>query len=65
VAERLNAPVLKTGEGESLPWVQIPPPPPFTCLLTTSNDLKAQYILGFFVSPCSLLYSIGITKLQG
>jgi len=20
---------LKTGEGESLPWVQIPPPPPY------------------------------------
>jgi transposase len=30
VAERLNAPVLKTDVGESLPWVRIPPPPPPT-----------------------------------
>ena len=28
VAEWLNAPVLKTDVGESLPWVRIPPPPP-------------------------------------
>ncbi len=28
VAERLNAPVLKTGMGESPSWVRIPPPPP-------------------------------------
>ena len=30
VAERLKAPVLKTGEGVSSPWVRIPPPPPFS-----------------------------------
>ena len=30
VAEWLNAPVLKTDVGESLPWVRIPPPPPYT-----------------------------------
>ena len=30
VAEWLNAPVLKTDVGESLPWVRIPPPPPFS-----------------------------------
>ena len=30
VAEWLNAPVLKTDVGESLPWVRIPPPPPPT-----------------------------------
>ena len=29
VAERLNAPVLKTGNGESRSWVQIPPHPFF------------------------------------
>lgn len=29
VAERLKAPVLKTGEGVSFPWVRIPPHPPF------------------------------------
>jgi hypothetical protein len=28
VAERLKAPVLKTGGGASRPWVRIPPPPP-------------------------------------
>jgi hypothetical protein len=28
VAEWFNAPVLKTGEHESVPWVQIPPFPP-------------------------------------
>jgi hypothetical protein len=27
VAERLNAPVLKTGSGESRSWVRIPPHP--------------------------------------
>ena len=32
VAEWLNAPVLKTDVGESLPWVRIPPPPPYTFL---------------------------------
>ena len=30
VTERLNVPVLKTGEGATLPWVRIPPPPPYT-----------------------------------
>ena len=28
VAERLKAPVLKTGSGLSRSWVRIPPPPP-------------------------------------
>ena len=28
VAERLNAPVLKTGGPSRVPWVRIPPPPP-------------------------------------
>ena len=30
VAEWPKAPVLKTGEGLSLPWVRIPPPPAIT-----------------------------------
>ena len=30
VAERLNAPVLKTGMGASPSWVRIPPSPPST-----------------------------------
>ena len=33
VAEWLNAPVLKTDVGESLPWVRIPPPPPYSLKL--------------------------------
>jgi hypothetical protein len=33
VAERLNAPVLKTGKGESPSWVRIPPPPPRLIIL--------------------------------
>ena len=32
MTERLKVPVLKTGEGESLPWVRIPPHPPFHLL---------------------------------
>ena len=36
VAERLNAPVLKTGKGASPSWVRIPPSPPST--LTKSDQ---------------------------
>ena len=39
VAERLKAPVLKTGGGVSRPWVRIPPPP--------SHDAQRQ-IQGHF-----------------
>ena len=49
VAEWLNAPVLKTGKGESPSWVQIPPPPPFPrrqrlrlALLARTGDLLFQ-----------------------
>ena len=38
VAEWLNAPVLKTDVGESLPWVRIPPPPP-----SASPDCKLAH----------------------
>jgi hypothetical protein len=41
VAERLNAPVLKTGMGASPSWVRIPPSPPFSFIKfsqTTSNS---------------------------
>ncbi len=41
VAEWLNAPVLKTGKGESPSWVQIPPPPPLI--------KKARFERAFFV----------------
>ena len=36
VAEWLNAPVLKTDVGESLPWVRIPPPPPYPYIFDTA-----------------------------
>ena len=39
VAEWLNAPVLKTDVGESLPWVRIPPPPPLSPLRTSDSAL--------------------------
>ena len=39
VAERSIAPVLKTGEGASLPWVRIPPPPP----IYLASQLKLLY----------------------
>ena len=35
VAERLNAPVLKTGKGASPSWVRIPPHPPKYSAKTT------------------------------
>ena len=38
VAEWLNAPVLKTDVGESLPWVRIPPPPPLTFIIAFQNN---------------------------
>jgi hypothetical protein len=36
VAERLKAPVLKTGRGVTLSWVRIPPLPPYYSLLTAN-----------------------------
>ena len=42
VAEWLNAPVLKTDVGESLPWVRIPPPPPPTCKSVNDNNVVAE-----------------------
>ena len=38
VAERLNAPVLKTGNGESRSWVRIPPHPPFRMASFTGSN---------------------------
>ena len=43
VAERLNAPVLKTGEGASPPWVRIPPPPPLSWICLLFNMAKGFY----------------------
>ena len=49
VAERLNAPVLKTGMGESPSWVRIPPPPPFI----RSTSCKKTFIRIFKRYPPS------------
>ena len=53
VAEWLNAPVLKTDVGESLPWVRIPPPPPYALILTIINIwlLKMGYGASPILSP--------------
>ena len=37
VAERLNAPVLKTGVGAIRPWVRIPPSPPKSVVSSTKS----------------------------
>ena len=50
VAEWLNAPVLKTDVGESLPWVRIPPPPPSP----KSNIKLFKYIS---VAGCHLFFT--------
>ncbi len=42
VAEWLNAPVLKTGIGESLSGVRIPPRPPFAFLVLVGFYQLAQ-----------------------
>ena len=41
MAEWLNAPVLKTDVGESLPWVRIPPPPPIISFLLICLKISA------------------------
>src|SRR3954453_13924856 len=45
VAERLKAPVLKTGRGESLSRVRIPPPPPSLCPLPCPSPAVSLYPL--------------------
>ena len=47
VAERLNAPVLKTGKGASPSWVRIPPSPPLPmtdCLWHLDGKVKSRLI---------------------
>ena len=53
VAEWLNAPVLKTDVGESLPWVRIPPPPPYALILIIINIwlLKIRKVASPILSP--------------
>ena len=46
VAERLNAPVLKTGNGESRSWVQIPPHPFFNAEKRLGYAVQAVQIAG-------------------
>ena len=47
VAERLNAPVLKTGVGATPPGVRIPPRPP---VLTKKRSLQCSTFVWFFNS---------------
>ncbi len=52
VAERLKAPVLKTGKGLRPSWVQIPPLPPF---IKKALDLsRAFFIAGLFAEDGSI-----------
>ena len=70
VAEWLNAPVLKTDVGESLPWVRIPPPPPLNpiihwvmarlpnrepFLFSGYKDARDDRVTIFLSSKCSAL----------
>ena len=51
VAERLNAPVLKTGVLSRGPWVRIPPPPPSALFPRPKFFFEAARVLdarGFF-----------------
>ncbi len=57
VAEWFKAPVLKTGERESVPWVRIPPLPPFRlrCHPAPSRTwLIVQGLRRMFVSRCPM-----------
>jgi|WetSurMetagenome_2_1015567.scaffolds.fasta_scaffold00164_36 hypothetical protein len=42
VAERLKAAVLKTVVGVTLPWVRIPPPPPFFIGCVIENGVNPE-----------------------
>ena len=62
VAEWLNAPVLKTDVGESLPWVRIPPPPPFSP--NSYVYLEKPYFIGVFWGGYQNGYQNGYQKLK-
>jgi hypothetical protein len=47
VAEWSNAPVLKTGVRESVPWVRIPPPPPRALEGVLSIRLRPDFSVSF------------------
>src|SRR6056297_2819560 len=47
VAEWSNAPVLKTGVRESVPWVRIPPPPPLAHRKTEMRSLTGLFFFLF------------------
>ena len=44
---RSNAPVLKTGEGLSLPWVRIPPSPPNLIKPRMTGLFYTQHVANF------------------
>ena len=51
MAEWFKAPVLKTGEGASLPWVRIPPRPPVT-VPPTVPDFAISRAPSAFLAMC-------------
>ena len=54
-AEWSKAPVLKTGERASVPWVRIPPSPPLKKWIVQDKSMKKLllYIIVVFFSLCS------------
>ena len=48
VAEWFNAPVLKTDVRGSVPWVRIPPPPPFSQLYVLAHTLENKGLSAIF-----------------
>jgi hypothetical protein len=53
VAERLNAPVLKTGVGAIRPWVRIPPSPPIAAMVFFAH--RYSQVIGTVRSASSLV----------
>ena len=51
MAERLKAPVLKTGKGATLSWVRIPVSPPSLIIFKINHQIK------YFIIHEQLIYS--------
>jgi hypothetical protein len=67
MAERLKAPVLKTGEGATLSWVRIPlHPPPYSPLSISKNESIRSTSKLFSVNPDMLAkqYATKMAKIQ-
>lgn len=66
MAERLNAAVLKTVEGATPPWVQIPLSPPVYISFIYAFDPyeKTSWIQKDVANPCTSCYTHGIYSLR-